>query len=103
MSTNNTFVVQQERRLCEANGKLGYFHCWESYKDYFYGYVIGIVEFADSVQRVDPTCIKFVDDQNRELELLEKVHKKVKEAQKHDVQRETDKRETPQNEFSNGD
>lgn len=31
-----------------------------------------------------------VDDQNRELELLEKVHKKMKEAPKHDVQRETD-------------
>lgn len=90
MTTNNTFVVQQERRLCEVDGRLGYFHCWESYKDYFYGYVIGIVEFPDGVQRLDPSRIKFVDDQNRELELLEKVHKKMKEAPKHDIQRETD-------------
>lgn len=70
---NNVITIQPERRLCEVDGKLGYFHCWESYKDFFYGYVIGIV-----------------DDQNRELELLEKVHKKMKEATKHDVQRETD-------------
>ena len=90
MTINNAIIIQPERRLCEVDGRLGYFHCWESYNDYFYGYVIGIVEFSDGVQRLDPSRIKFVDDQNRELELLEKVHKKMKEAPKHDVQRETD-------------
>lgn len=45
MTINNAIIIQPERRLCEADGRLGYFHCWESYKDYFYGYVIGIVEF----------------------------------------------------------
>lgn len=90
MTINNAIILQLERRLCEVNGKLGYFHCWEQYKDCFYGHVTGIVEFADGVLRVHPTSIKFVDDQNRELELLEKVHKKMKEAPKHDVQREAD-------------
>ena len=100
MTTNNTFVVQQERRLCEVDGRLGYFHCWEQYATTVpqigslpggqESHVFGIVEFADGVQRLNPTRIKFVDDQNRELELLEKVHKKMKEALKHDVQRETD-------------
>lgn len=90
MTINNALIIQPERRLCEVNGKLGYFHCWEQYKDYFYGHVTGIVEFADGVLRVHPTSIKFVDDQNRELELLEKVHKKMKEAPKDDVQREAD-------------
>lgn len=40
MTINNAIIIQPERRLCEVDGRLGYFHCWESYKDYFYGYVM---------------------------------------------------------------
>lgn len=100
MTINNAIILQPERRLCEVDGRLGYFHCWENYATVVpsigslpggqESHVIGIVELPDGVQRLDPTCIKFVDDQNRELELLEKVHKKMKEAPKHDVQREAD-------------
>lgn len=97
---NNVITIQPERRLCEVDGKLGYFHCWAQYATTVpqigplpggqESHLYGIVEFSNGVQRLDPTCIKFVDDQNRELELLEKVHKKMKEAPKNDVQRETD-------------
>ena len=100
MTINNAITIQPERRLCEIDGRLGYFHYWEHYATVVpsigslpgghESHVFGIVEFADDVQRVDPTRIKFVDDQNRELELLEKVHKKMKEAPKNDVQREAD-------------
>ena len=81
---NNVIAIQPERRLCEVDGKLGYFHCWEQYVGTnpllpCSSKVFGIVEFKDRVQRVDPDFIKFVDDENHELALIEKVHKKMKE------------------------
>lgn len=66
-----------ERRLCTVDGELGYFHCWEYYSTVVdaspmigghpggtVSYILGIVEFPDGVKRIDPTKIKFCDEQN---------------------------------------
>ena len=62
------------------NGKVGYFHTWEHYSQPveasplvggspagIYSRVFGIVEFTDGVERVDPTEIKFCDEDNAGL------------------------------------
>ena len=72
-------------RLCEVEGQLGYFHCWEYYSTVVdasqlmggapagvFSKVFGIVEFADRVARVDPTDIKFCDDENALLNAMVK-------------------------------
>lgn len=50
-----------ERRNCEVEGEVGYFHTWEHFADTIEASrVYGIVEFGDgSVKRVDPTKIIF--------------------------------------------
>lgn len=50
-----------ERRKCEVEGEVGYFHTWEHFADTIeFSRVYGIVEFGDgSVKRVDPTKIIF--------------------------------------------
>lgn len=62
-----------ERRNCEVEGKVGYFHTWEHFADTIeasplvggaparqFSRVYGIVEFEDgSVKRVDPAKIIF--------------------------------------------
>ena len=71
------FTIMHERRLCKVDDKIGYFHCWEHFsKPVSAGltigsppagvisYVVGIVEFADGVERVDPTEIKFCDEKH---------------------------------------
>lgn len=73
----NDITVSMETRLCEVNGKLGYFHCWEHYSRPVeasplvggapagvISMAYGIVEFPDGVKRVDPYQIKFCDEQN---------------------------------------
>lgn len=74
-----------EKRLCNVNGKIGYFHRWEDYSrpldaspliggapaGVFSG-TYGIVEFPDGVRRVDPTQIVFCDEQNQTLWALNK-------------------------------
>ena len=78
---NNVITIQPERRLCEVDGKLGYFHCWAHFAGRGYSGTNALVEFPDgSVRYCDPRTIKFVDDENRELAMIEKVHKKTKEA-----------------------
>ena len=114
MINNSIFEIQQERRLCEVDDQLGYFHCWESYADVIapslmqsghpggqYSRVFAIVEFAEGVKRVDPTEVKFVDDKNQELPLLEKVHRKIKEKKNGNLQRETDSRAATNDEIQN--
>lgn len=67
-------------RLCEVNGKLGYFHTWEHYSKPIeasplvggapagvISLVFGIIEFSDGVKRVYPYEIKFRDEINQKL------------------------------------
>ena len=74
-----------EKRLCNVNGKIGYFHRWEDYSRPLdaspliggapagiFSMTYGIVEFPDRVQRVDPTQIVFCDEQNQTLWALNK-------------------------------
>lgn len=86
MSALHDITIKQERRLCEVSGRLGYFHCWEQYGDVIapgltvgshpggqYSRVFGIVEFSDGVERVDPSKIKFIDEESQVLHQLEKI------------------------------
>lgn len=67
-------------RLCEVDGKIGYFHGWENYSRPVEASLLvggapagiisqtfGIVEFSDGVKRVEPYSIKFRDDINYRL------------------------------------
>ena len=69
--------IRWETRLCEVDGELGYFHCWEHWSNVIdasplrgghpggqIGLIYGIVEFKDGVRRIDPAKIKFCDDEN---------------------------------------
>lgn len=77
--------IRWETRLCEVDGELGYFHCWEHWSNVIdasplrgghpggqIGQVYGIVEFKDGVRRIDPAKIKFCDDENAILAEMEK-------------------------------
>lgn len=77
-----------ERRLCQVKDELGYFHCWEHFSQPVpagltigsppagvISYVSGIVEFADGVERVDPTDIRFCDEENHMLHVMD-AHRK---------------------------
>lgn len=79
--------ITYKTRKCKVNDRLGYFHCWEQYADVIapgltvgshpggqYARVFGIVEFADGVERVDPSKIKFIDEENEALKVLNDVH-----------------------------
>lgn len=85
MSTRNDIMVKQERRLCEVNGRVGYFHCWYNYSKPVpasllqggapagvISDVYGIVEFSDHVDLVNPVDIKFCDEENQMLHQIEK-------------------------------
>ena len=67
--------ISYETRLCEVDGKYGYFHTWEHYSKPIpaspfmggepagvFSKVFGIVEFKDGVKRVEPTEIIFRDE-----------------------------------------
>lgn len=79
--------IRWETRLCEVDGELGYFHCWEHWSNVIdasplrgghpggqIGQVYGIVEFTDGVRRVDPSKIKFCDEENALLTEMAKHH-----------------------------
>ena len=72
--------IRWETRICEVNGHTGYFHTWEFYSKPLeaspmiggapagvFSKIFGIVELADGVHRVDPTEIKFTDEQHSVL------------------------------------
>ena len=67
--------IRWETRLCEVDGELGYFHCWEQYGGIMvgsnpggqYSRIFGIVEFDDRIERVDPTKIQFIDETHNYL------------------------------------
>lgn len=78
-------VVKQERRLCKVKEEHGYFHAWENYSKPLaasplfggepagvFSKIFGIVEFEDGVRRVDPTEIKFCDEENSMLSVFNK-------------------------------
>ena len=82
------FTLKYERRLCKVKNELGYFHCWEYYSEPVpagltigsppagvISYVSGIVEFEDDIRRVDPTAIKFCDEEHANLCALNKYEK----------------------------
>lgn len=74
------FTIRWELRLCKVNNELGYFHCWEHFSKPVpagltigsppagvISYVSGIVEFEDGIRRVDPTEIKFCDEEHETI------------------------------------
>lgn len=82
------FTLKHEWRLCKVNHELGYFHCWGHYSNPapagltivsppagVISYVSGIVEFDDGIRRVDPTVIKFCDEEHANLCALNKYEK----------------------------
>lgn len=82
----STIRVENELRLCTVEGRVGYFHTWEHFSQPLPGSariggppagvsssVLGIVEFIDGVERVYPTKIKFCDEKNQLLSVLEKA------------------------------
>lgn len=69
--------VEYKTRMCKVGDEIGYFQCWEQYADVItpgltvgshpggqFSRVYAIVEFSDRVERVDPSKIKFVDEEN---------------------------------------
>lgn len=68
--------VEFPTRLCEVNGKLGYFHRWEQWSKVF-----GIVEFEDGVRRVGPSSIKFCDEENAILCEMAKHHEALRRGE----------------------
>lgn len=85
-----TFTLRNELRLCKVKDEFGYFHCWEHFSqpvpaDLTIGsppagvisYVSGIVEFDDSIRRVDPTEIKFCDEEHETICAWNKYQKEM--------------------------
>lgn len=86
--------VEFPTRLCEVNGKLGYFHRWEQWSKVVdasplrgghpggqNGQVFGIVEFEDGVRRVSPSSIKFCDEENAILCEMAKHHEALRRGE----------------------
>lgn len=86
--------VEFPTRLCEVNGKLGYFHRWEQWSKVVdasplrgghpggqNGQVFGIVEFEDGVRRVGPSSIKFCDEENASLCALVKHNEALRKGE----------------------
>lgn len=86
--------VEFPTRLCEVNGKLGYFHRWEQWSKVVdasplrgghpggqNGQVFGIVEFEDGVRRVGPSSIKFCDEENAILCEMAKHHEALRRGE----------------------
>ena len=82
---DGTITIENEKRLCNVNGEIGYFHRWEDFSKPIeaspfiggapagvFSKVFGIVEFKDGVRRVDPTDVHFCDEQNQTLWALNK-------------------------------
>lgn len=72
--TNTNVVMKCETRLCEVNGRYGYFHTWEQYSEIIppsllkgghsggvIASIFAIIEFPEGIERVEPTKVKFID------------------------------------------
>lgn len=81
-------------RICEVNGRIGYFHMWEWYADIIPGgytvcsrpggqisYVVGIVEFPEGIERVKPEDIHFRDETHCCIVLENENYQKRMEAE----------------------
>lgn len=81
-------------RPCLVNGEYGEFHIWEQWSEPVgespliggppagvVSRVVGIVEFPDGIRRVDPTSIKFVDEEHANLCGSAKVYKRKAEEE----------------------
>ena len=90
--TFSDITVKQERRLCVVNGKMGYFHCWEHYSrpvepspmiggapGGVISFVRAIVEFPEGIGYVDPKDLKFRDEENSSLKMIQAIENKRKE------------------------
>lgn len=95
MAKLTDITIKPEIRLCKVNlgasyDELGFFHCWEHFSkpigaSPFVGgepagvvsKVYGIVEFADGVRHVEPSTIKFCDENNAYLVEMNKHNKEV--------------------------
>ena len=93
MAKPSGITIRLETRVCTVDDKIGYFLCWEQYADVIapgisigshsggqYSRVFGIVEFENGVERVDPTAIKFMDEEHGNLCALSESFKKSKEV-----------------------
>lgn len=93
MANFDNIKIRHERRLCEVGGKLGYFHFWGHWSRpvepspmiggapaEVFSAVFGIVEFADGIEQVNPTDIKFCDDENSILSEMQKIYEERKET-----------------------
>lgn len=93
-SIAKTITIEHATRLCRVGDKNGYFHCWEQYADVLtpgltiesapggqYSRIFGIVEFANGVERVDPSEIKFIDEDNAQLAAWDKYCNERKETE----------------------
>lgn len=82
--------IEWHTRMCTVRGKVGYFHTWEMYSKPLeasplrggapagvFSKVFGIVEFEDGVKRVDPTDIKFCDEENASLSMFNREKEDV--------------------------
>ena len=90
MAKLTDITIKPEISLCKVNlgasyDELGFFHCWEHFSQPvgaspFVGgepagvisKVYGIVEFADGVRHVEPSTIKFCDENNAYLQEMKK-------------------------------
>lgn len=77
--------MENNKRLCEVDGVIGYFHCWETYYELLQDETVGcylhcgvraIVEFHDGVKQIAPDQIRFLDEDsifllNKNIEMLE--------------------------------
>lgn len=94
MATLSNITAKKELRECKVNKELGYFHCWEQYTDVItpgitigshlggqYSRVLGIVEFDDRIERVDPSKIQFVDEVHNFLHCRKKHLESFKKAE----------------------
>lgn len=80
--------MEWKTRLCQVGEKIGYFHTWEHYSKPLeasplmggapagvFSKIFGIVEFSDGVRRIDPTDIRFCDEENDMLLKMENARK----------------------------
>ena len=80
MASFSDIKIRWETRMCTVNGEPGYFHTWEQWskpvdESILIGgapagvisTVFGIVESADGIHRIDPTNIKFCDEEHESL------------------------------------
>lgn len=80
--------LNKSTRLCTVGDRIGYFHTWEHYSKPIeasiliggaptgvFSCILAIVEFPNGVERVDPTLVRFCDENNSILRSM-KLDKK---------------------------